>query len=194
MTANKGEKEKGDKRFPLLAHDNPFRRLFSPPGRFVEPFVGAGQVAADLGCGPGFYAVALAERVGPQGKAYAVDSDEKAVRALDKKAGERGLRNVEARACSAARLDFIKDGTVDFVLAHGLLCSMAPDQRDAAVGEIKRILKPGGRAYLSVARGPWSYVDGAEWERILAEFRVERRNVRPRPLEERWAVVSLKTD
>jgi SAM-dependent methyltransferase len=81
---------------------------------------------------------------------------------------------------------------VDFVLAHGLLCSMAPGQRDAAVGEIKRILKPGGTAYLSVARGPWSYVDGAAWEQILAEFRVERRNTRLAPLEDRWAVVSLK--
>jgi len=190
MPSNKG---KGDKRFPLYAHDNPLRRLFSPAGRFVEPFVAAGQVAADLGCGPGFYAIALAERVAPEGKVYAVDSDEKAVRAVERKAGERGLRNIETHASSAGGLDFIKDGTVDFVLAHGLLCSMAPGQRDAAVGEIKRILKPGGRAYLSVARGPWSYVDGAAWEKILTEFHVERRNVRPAPLADRWAVVSLQT-
>jgi ubiquinone/menaquinone biosynthesis C-methylase UbiE len=189
MAANK---PKADKRFPLFAHDNPLRRKFSPPGRFVEAFASAGQIVADLGCGPGFYAVELAERVGPGGKVYAVDSDDRAVRALEKKAREHGLGNIEAHACSAASLNFIENGTVDFVLAHGLLCSMAPGQRDAAVGEIKRILKPGGTAYLSVARGPWSYVDGAAWEQILAEFRVERRNTRLAPLEDRWAVVSLK--
>jgi SAM-dependent methyltransferase len=176
MAANK---PKADKRFPLFAHDNPLRRKFSPPGRFVEAFASAGQIVADLGCGPGFYAVELAERVGPGGKVYAVDSDDRAVRALEKKAREHGLGKIEAHACSAASLDFIENGTVDFVLAHGLLCSMAPG-------------KPGGTAYLSVARGPWSYVDGAAWEQILAEFRVERRNTRLAPLADRWAVVSLK--
>jgi ubiquinone/menaquinone biosynthesis C-methylase UbiE len=185
------DKEKGDKRFPLFAYDNPLRRRFSPPGRFVEPFVMAGQVAADLGCGTGFYAIALAERVGPGGKVYAVDSDGKAVQAVEKKAGDRGLRNIEARASSAAGLGFIGDATVDFVLAHGLLCSMAPGQRDAAVGEIKRILKPGGRAYISVARGPWSYIDRAAWEKILEGFRVDRRGRELAPLADRWAVVSL---
>jgi precorrin-6B methylase 2 len=64
----------------------------------VEPFVMAGQVAADLGCGPGFHTIALAERLGPGGKVYAVDSDEKAIRAVERKAGERGLRNIDAHA------------------------------------------------------------------------------------------------
>jgi ubiquinone/menaquinone biosynthesis C-methylase UbiE len=185
--------EKGDKRFPLFVHDNALRRLFSPPRRLAEEFVAADHVAADLGCGPGFYTIAMAERVGPGGRVYAVDSDEKAVRAVEKKAGERGIRNIEARACSAAELDFIRGGTVDFVLAHGLICSMAPAERDAAVREIKRVLKPGGRAYLSVARGPWSYIDARTWEAILEGFQVERQNVRPGLLEDRWAVVSLKT-
>ena len=31
--------------------------------------------------------------------------------------------------------------------------------------EMKLILKPGGRAYVSVARGPWSHVNGAEFFR-----------------------------
>jgi ubiquinone/menaquinone biosynthesis C-methylase UbiE len=190
MTKNKEER---DKRFPLFAHDNPFRRLFTPPRRFIESFVAKGQAVADLGCGPGFHTIALAECVGPWGKVYAVDSDEKAVRAIEKKAGERGLSNIETRASSAGDVSFIKDGTVDFVLAHGLLCSMAPGERDSAVSEIKRILKPDGRAYISVAKGPWSYVDEAAWERILEGFRVERRGSEGFVIADRWAVVSLKT-
>jgi len=190
--AAKENKEKRDKRFPLFVHDNPFRRLVQRPRRFVGSYVAEGQAVADLGCGPGFYTIALAERVGPGGKVYAADSDEKAIRAVEKKAGQRGVGNVETHLSSASDISFIKDGTVDFVLASGLLCSMAPRERDAAVAEIKRILKPGGRAYLSVARGPWSYVDRAVWREILDGFRVEREGEQGFVIGDRWALVTLK--
>jgi ubiquinone/menaquinone biosynthesis C-methylase UbiE len=183
--------EKRDKHFPLFAHDNPIRKLFDPPQRLVEPYVANGQVVADLGCDPGFHTLALAELVGPEGKVYAVDSDEKAIRAVERKATRRGYQNIQAHASSASDLGFIKDESVDFVLANGLLCSMSPQQRESAVNEIRRILKPTGRAYLSAARGHWSYVNQAEWERILANFRVERRGGDGfLATSDRWAVVS----
>jgi ubiquinone/menaquinone biosynthesis C-methylase UbiE len=179
-----------DTLFPLFVNDNPFRRLLLPPRRLTKPFVEPGQTAADLGCGPGYYTLALAEYVGPEGKVYAVDVDEKPVLALEKKARERGFDNIEAHVSSASGLAFIADASVDFVLANGLLCAMAPRHHESTVNEIARILKPGGRAYLSVARGPWSHVDGAEWEKILEEFRVERRGGRVPLIAHRWAVVS----
>ena len=77
--------EKQDKHFPLFAHDNIIRRLFSSPNEYC-PYVTNGQVVADLGCGPGYYTLALAESVGPEGRVYAADSDEKAIRALEEKA------------------------------------------------------------------------------------------------------------
>jgi ubiquinone/menaquinone biosynthesis C-methylase UbiE len=184
--------EKQDKHFPLFAHDNWLRRRFMDPRKFAERYVREGQVVADLGCGPGFFTLALAEAVGPDGKVFAVDSDERAVRAVERKAVERGLGTIDARAVSASQLEFIADGSVDFVLCHGLLCSMAPDAHDAALGELKRILKPDGRAYLTVATGPWSYVDRAEWESILGEFEVRERNSSFLGLGDRVAVVSLK--
>jgi len=144
--------EKRDRHFPLLAHDNPFRRLFSNPNKY-DSYVTEGQVVADLGCGPGYYTLALADFVGPEGKVYAVDSDEKAIRALKQKADRRGHLNIEAHASSAHDLSFINDGSVDFILADGLLCSMAPQHHESAVNEMRRILKPGGWMYLKVARG-----------------------------------------
>ena len=184
--------EKQDKHFPLFAHDNPIRKLFVPPQRLIEPYVTNGQVVADLGCGPGYYTFALAECVGPEGGVYAVDSDEKAIRALEKKADKRGCRNIEAHASSASDLSFIKDGSVDFVLANGLLCSMAPQYHESAGNEMRRILKPRGLAYLSVARGFYSYVGQAEWEKILEGFKVERRGDGFPVIAPRWAVVSTK--
>jgi len=100
---------------------DPIRKRFEPPQRLIGPFVKNGQVVADLGCGSGYYTLALAEVVGPQGKVYAVDLDGKCIRALQKKADKAGYRNIEAHASSAADVSFIKDRSVDFVLANGLL-------------------------------------------------------------------------
>jgi ubiquinone/menaquinone biosynthesis C-methylase UbiE len=180
---------KRDKHFPLFAHDNLFRRLFSSPDKYCS-YVKNGQVVADLGCGPGYYTLGLAECVGPEGRVYAVDLDEKAIRAVEKKAAKRGYRNIEAHASSASDLSFIKDGSVDFVLANGLLCSMAPQYHESAVNEMKLILKPSGLAYLSVAGGFYSYVGKAEWEKILEGFRVQRRG--DPMMADRWALVSTK--
>lgn len=184
--------EKRDKHFPLFVHDNPFRRLFSNPNEFCS-YVTKGQVVADLGCGPGYYALALAEFVGPEGRVSAVDSDEKAIRALEKKAEERGYHNIQAHASSASDLSFIKDGSVEFVLVNRLLCSMAPQHHESTVNEMRRALKPGGLAYLSVAKGFLGYVGQAEWEKILEGFRVERRGGDGFiALSDRWALVSSK--
>jgi len=184
--------EKRDRRFPLFFNDNPIRRLLLPPRRLTRPFVTKGQVVADIGCGPGVFALELAELVGPEGRVYAVDSDKRPLRVLERKARQRGYRNIEAHAASATDLSFITDGSVDFVLAHGLLCSMAPQHHESAGNEMRRILRPGGLAYLSAARGPWSNVGSAEWEKVLEGFRVERRGDRFPWIAHRWAVVSLK--
>jgi hypothetical protein len=66
---------------------------------------------------------------------------------------------------------------------------VAPEDHQPAVGEIKRILKPEGKAYLSTIRGSISYVNDEEWEAMLGEFKVEERNDRPYR-RERWAIVS----
>ena len=166
------------------------RRLFESPKRLIEPYVKDSQVVADLGCGSGYYTLALAELVGSEGKVYAVDLDRKCIRALEKRADKSGCRNIEARALSAADVSFIKDRSVDFVLANGLLCSMA-DNRQSAVNEIRRILKSTGQAYLSLGFGPpLGFVDQAEWEKTLEGFRIDHGG----SYKEKWAVVSLKKE
>jgi len=167
---------------------NPISRLFENRQSSIEPYVKKGQVAGDLGCSSGYYTLALAECVGPEGRIYAVDLNEKAIRALEEKADKLGYHNIEAHATSASDLSFIKDESVDFVLANGLLCNM-PDHRQIAVNEIRRILKPTGQAYLSLgAISPIGFVDRAEWERILEGFIVKRRG----GFIQKWAAVSKK--
>jgi SAM-dependent methyltransferase len=65
---------------------------------------------------------------------------------------------------------------------------MAHD-RQLSVKEMKRILKQGGKAYISLgAPHPPGYVDKAEWEQTLGGFRVEQRG----GSWEKWAVVFLE--
>jgi SAM-dependent methyltransferase len=164
----------------------PLFRLGDKSLQRVAAAVQKSSVIADLGCGWGHYSFALADLVGPEGKVYAVDLARKCVLSIRKKAEKRGCRVIEAHESTAADLSFIKDGSVDLVFANGLLCSMAGD-RPSAVAEIKRILKPTGRAYLSLgAAPPWGYVDRAEWSQVLEGFHVEEGGA----CEERWALVS----
>jgi ubiquinone/menaquinone biosynthesis C-methylase UbiE len=185
---------KGDHHFPVFVNDNPVRKLFFSPRRLVAPHVSKGQTVTDVGSGPGFYTLAMAELVGPDGKVYAVDSDAKVIRALEEKARARGLRNIEAHAASAGDMGFIPSGAVDFVFANGALCCVAPSEHAAAVSEIKRILKPAGRAFLSVAKVPMAYVGLDEWESILEGFKVHKRGEGFPLLGHRWALVSRKPD
>jgi len=169
---------------------DPIRRLFESPKKLIEPYVKDGQVVADLGCGSGYYTFALAELVGPKGKIYAVDLGRSCIRALEKKARKSGYRNIEAHASSASDVSFIKDRSVDFVLANGLLCSMA-EHRKEAVSEIRRILKAEGQAYLSLGAGPpFGYVDQAEWDNILKGFKIEQGG----SYKKKWALVSVKQE
>lgn len=163
-------------------------RLGEHSERVVKPYIDKGQVVADLGCGWGHYSYLLANMVGPEGKVYAVDLDDVCIRAIQKKLNKKGLHNIEAHAVSASDLGFINDHSVDLVFANGLLCSMASD-RQSAVCEMKRILKPTGKAYLNVgASSSLSYIGEAEWDEILRGFNI----VSSGPNNKIWALVSVK--
>jgi ubiquinone/menaquinone biosynthesis C-methylase UbiE len=180
-------KEKSDKHFPVWAHK--FSTLSSNPKKYCS-YLKNGQVVADLGCGPGFYTLALADCVGNEGKVYAADSDEKVIQTLDKKVKKGNYQNIETHVTSASDLSFIEDGSVDFVLANGLLCSVAPQQLKSSVTEMKRILKPKGKAYLSAAKGWGSYMTEEKWNKILEGFIVEQSG--DPMIGDRWALVSKK--
>ncbi len=185
---SKEKQEIGEEKPKSKINLNPLSRLFENPQRSIEPYVNEGQVVADLGCNTGYYTFALAECVGPEGRVYAVDLKEDYIRGIEKRAEELGYRNIEFHATSASDLSFIKDRSIDFVLANGLLCVMAGN-RQSAVNEIKRIMKPSGKAYLSLGSPPpLGHVNRAEWEKILEGFRVERRG----GFLQKWALVSAK--
>lgn len=106
----------------------------------------AGAVVVDVGCGAGTDLLLAARRSGPEGRAIGVDmTDAMRQRAKDG-AAACGLTNVEVRAGDATRLP-IDDRSVDVVISNGVL-NLVPE-KERAVAEITRVLKPGGRVQIA---------------------------------------------
>jgi len=58
--------------------------------------IAPGQTVLDVGCGPGYAALDLAELVGPSGRVIAIDKSERFLRVLDAATREQGLHQIAA--------------------------------------------------------------------------------------------------
>ncbi len=184
-------KPRKDKHYSSFTLDNLFRRLFISPHKFCK-YVKQGDKVADLGSGPGYFTLPLAEKVGDEGLVYAVDSDGNAIQDLIEKTESRKFRNIKAFATFAADISFIETGSINFVLAWELLCCVVPMNHEKVINEIKRIMRQDAKAMLSVDRYFGSYVKKNEWEVILEGFYIHKRNGLSLS-KDRWALVSKKT-
>jgi SAM-dependent methyltransferase len=105
-----------------------------------------GIVVVDIGCGAGTDLLLAARRVGPHGRAIGVDMTP-AMRARAVAGAEAcALTNVDVRDGDATALP-VEDASTDVVISNGVL-NLVPD-KPRAVGEIARILKPGGRVQIA---------------------------------------------
>jgi len=105
----------------------------------------AGQHVADLGCGSGYFTIALAKVVGASGVVTAVDVMQEPLQAVQAHAESMGLKNVQTvRAdLEVAGGTKIADNSQDLALLKNVL--FQSQKKDAIVAEAARILKPGGR-------------------------------------------------
>lgn len=81
--------------------------------------IGAGHTVVDLGSGPGFTTLDLAEQVGPAGRVIAVDTSATALRELEQTATARQLTNIEVVQADVATVD-ISRWSPDAVTARWL--------------------------------------------------------------------------
>jgi ubiquinone/menaquinone biosynthesis C-methylase UbiE len=102
----------------------------------------------EVGCGSGGYAVHLAEKVGC--RLVGLDINALGVSNANRLALERGLAS-EARfeQCDASKNLPFDDDTFDAVFSNDVLCHLPG--RPEVLGEMFRILKPGGRMLFSDA-------------------------------------------
>lgn len=103
-------------------------------------------VVLDVGCGAGTDLLVAARRLGPHGRAIGVDMTEAMRTRAAAGAGECRLTNVDVRDGDATRLP-VDDRSVDVVISNGVL-NLVPNKQ-MALAEIARVLKPGGRAQIA---------------------------------------------
>lgn len=123
------------------------------PESSIESFAGTGnpfslgelrpgERVVDVGCGAGIDSLIAAKKVGPGGVVVGVDMTPAMLEKARWAADEAGLENVEFREGYAEALP-VPDGWADVVISNGVL-NLMPD-KDAALEEMSRVLKPGGR-------------------------------------------------
>ena len=114
----------------------------------------------DLASGTGEPALSLATRVAPSGRVMATDLNESMLAALRENRDAEGLVNVDTRVCDAHELPF-QNATFDLVTSRFGVMFFA--EVDRALGEIRRVLKAGGRIAFAVwgAPAPGSYFGAA---------------------------------
>ncbi|MCU7722208.1 methyltransferase domain-containing protein [Actinoplanes sp. KI2] len=98
-----------------------------------------GQIVLDVGCGPGTDLGRLADAVGPGGSVIGVDRDP--LMLAEARRRHAATAGVEVRAGDIHDLPFA-DASVDRARADRMLQHVRDPQ--SAVGEVRRVLRPGG--------------------------------------------------
>jgi len=101
-----------------------------------------GERLLEIGVGTGYYSLDLAEWVGPDGTLELFDLQQKFLDHVTAAAAERGVANLVPTQGDATALPY-EDDSVDAVILTAVLGEI-PDTA-AALREIRRVLKPGGR-------------------------------------------------
>ncbi len=108
----------------------------------------AGTQLIELGCGPGFYSCGLAARF-PELSVLGVDRSARQLQCAREKKWELGLENCSFESDDVLDLSH-SDNSFDELIAARLF-TVLPD-RERAVGEMYRVLRPGGRCLVAEPR------------------------------------------
>ena len=107
----------------------------------LMPHLRPGHCVLDFGCGPGTITVGLAEAVEPNGEAHGVAMIESRVEEARKRAAAGGHDNATFYLATTLPLPF-DDNTFDAAHSQNILMSFPEPM--IALGELRRVLKPGG--------------------------------------------------
>ena len=97
--------------------DNSIRRLLQNPRKILSPFIEKGMTVLDLGCGPGFFSMEIAQMLNNSGKVIAADIQDGMLEKLRQKIkGTELEQKIELHKCQDENVGVTEN--VDFVLAY----------------------------------------------------------------------------
>jgi ubiquinone/menaquinone biosynthesis C-methylase UbiE len=125
--------------------DNKIRRYLQNPRKILRPYIEEGMTVLDIGCGPGFFSIEMAQMVGKSGMVIAADLQEGMLRKIRVKIqGTELEERIKLHKCETNKIGLREK--VDFVLAFYMVHEV-PDKQ-GFLNEIKSILKPDGRVLI----------------------------------------------
>ena len=120
----------------------------------------AGERVIDVACGTGLVTFPIAQSVGSEGSVLGTDLSESMVNSSTEEAGRKGLPHASFRHMDAENLDVAHDSYDAALCSLGLMYFPDPE---LALGEMNRVLRPGGRAVVSV----WGARNRCGWADIF---------------------------
>jgi ubiquinone/menaquinone biosynthesis C-methylase UbiE len=128
-----------------------------------------GMKIVDLGAGSGFYTIASARMVGSSGRVYAVDVQKDLLDRIRTNGANEGLHNIEVVWGNAEKIGGTKlrEAVADRVVASNILFQI--EKPDDFALEIKRLLKPGGKAMVI----DWSEISPIGPKTVFPSFKAQ---------------------
>jgi SAM-dependent methyltransferase len=121
----------------------PYRSRVQPPSMIIEALeVRPGMEIVELGCGSGYYTVAVAKAIRPAGIVFAVDIQQGMLDKLKARMEEEGVENIIPVLADAEGDIPLDDGLADAVFSVTVLPEI-PDPLKALL-QVKRLLKDDG--------------------------------------------------
>ena len=125
--------------------DNSIRKLVQNPQKIMKPYIKEGMTILDVGCGPGYFSVAIAELLNGSGKVISADIQDGMLDKIRKKINGTALDQIiELHKSDCERIGVLEK--VDFILAFWMVHEVR--NQKMFFEELRSILKPNGLIFI----------------------------------------------
>ncbi|OQD59253.1 methyltransferase [Methanobrevibacter arboriphilus JCM 13429 = DSM 1125] len=146
--------------------DSKIRKLFQNPNKILSPYINKGMNVLDLGCGPGFFTLEMANLVGESGKVVAADLQEEMLIKVENKTKNNHLKEI-IKLHKTQKDSIGLSEKFDFILIFYMLHEV-PNKRKF-LGELKNLLKNEGKILIIEPKGHVSKENFEKSVRLIKE-------------------------